>query len=91
MLWPQDMPKATTVVFAQNDSLVPLDLAIAQLKVSPLDVKLIVHPTATHGGFLLDHFFQLRLAGEVTELANTKASNAEVQTSVSTWSLSDEI
>ncbi len=90
MLWPQDMPKATTVVFAQNDSLVPLDLAVAQLKASPLDVKLIVHPTATHGGFLLDHLFQLRLAGEITELANTKASNTEVQTSVSTGSSSDE-
>ncbi|DBA90114.1 TPA: hypothetical protein ACH3X1_003430 [Trebouxia sp. C0004] len=90
MLWPQDMPKATTVVFAQNDSLVPLDLAVAQLKASCLDVKLIVHPTATHGGFLLDHLFQLRLAGEITELANTKASKAEVQTSVSTGSSSDE-
>ena len=79
MLWPQDMPKATTVVFAQNDSLVPLDLAVAQLKASPLDAKLIVHPTATHGGFLLDHFFQLRLVGEIKELANAKASHTEVE------------
>ena len=81
MLWPQDMPKATTVVFAQNDSLVPLDLAIAQMKASSLDAKLIVHPTATHGGFLLDHFFQLRLVGEIKELANSRASNAEVEIS----------
>lgn len=40
------MPKATTVVFAQNDFLVPMDLAVAQSKASALDVKLIVHPTS---------------------------------------------
>ncbi len=74
MLWPQDMPKATTVVFAIKDPMVPLDMAIAQLKASDVDANIIVHPTCSHGGFLLDHFFQKRLAGEIKLLANTMAS-----------------
>ena len=72
MLWPEDMPKATTVSLSANDDLVPKDLVLAQLEASPLAIKIIMHPTAGHGGYLLDQQFQENLVEEVRKLANTK-------------------
>ncbi|DBA73278.1 hypothetical protein WJX77_005167 [Trebouxia sp. C0004] len=72
MLWPEDMPKATTISLSANDDLVPNDLVVAQLEASPLPVKVIVHPTAGHGGYLLDQQFQENLIQEVKSLASTR-------------------
>jgi hypothetical protein len=74
MLWPEDMPEATSIVMSGNDSLVPTDLAAAQLKASSSKASVILHPTAMHGGFLLDPKFQLRLIEEVKALANAASS-----------------
>ena len=72
MLWPEDMPKATTISLSANDDLVPKDLVVAQLEASPLPVKVIVHPTAGHGGYLLDQQFQENLIQEVKSLVSTR-------------------
>ncbi len=72
MLWPEDMPKATTISLSANDDLVPKDLVVAQLEASPLPVKVIVHPTAGHGGYLLDQQFQENLIQEVKSLVGTR-------------------
>lgn len=69
MLWPEDMPQATTVSLSANDDLVPKDLVVAQLEASPLPAKIIVHPTAGHGGYLLDQQFQEGLVAEVQRMA----------------------
>ena len=73
MLWPEDMPKATTVSLSAKDDLVPKDLVLAQLEASPLPAKVIVHPTAGHGGYLLDQQFQENLVQEVKMLAGTRS------------------
>jgi len=49
-------------------------LAAAQLKASSSKASVILHPTAMHGGFLLDPKFQLRLIEEVKALANAASS-----------------
>ena len=72
MLWPEDMPQATTVSLSANDDLVPKDLVVAQLEASPLPANVIVHPTAGHGGYLLDQQFQVNLVAEVCKLAATR-------------------
>ena len=74
MLWPEDMPQATTVSLSANDDLVPRDLVVAQLQASPLPAKVIIHPTAGHGGYLLDQQFQQNLVAEVAELATRRSS-----------------
>ena len=73
MLWPEDMPQATTVSLSAYDDLVPKDLVLAQLEASPLPANVLVHPTAGHGGYLLDQQFQEGLVSEVQKLASTKA------------------
>ncbi|KAL3146801.1 hypothetical protein ABBQ38_014780 [Trebouxia sp. C0009 RCD-2024] len=69
MLWPEDMPQATTVSLSANDDLVPRDLVVAQLEASPLPAKVMVHPTAGHGGYLLDQQYQESLIVEVQRMA----------------------
>ena len=73
MLWPEDMPQATTVSLSANDDLVPRDLVLAQLEASPLPANVILHPTAGHGGYLLDQQFQETLVAEVRKLAMSVA------------------
>lgn len=69
MLWPEDMPQTTTVSLSANDDLVPKDLVVAQLKASPLPARVMVHPTAGHGGYLLDQQYQESLITEVQRMA----------------------
>ena len=73
MLWPEDMPQATTVSLSAYDDLVPADLVKAQLEASPLPANVLVHPTAGHGGYLLDQQYQENLISEVQKLASTQA------------------
>ena len=73
MLWPEDMPPATTISLSAHDDLVPRDLVLAQLEASPLPAKVMVHPTAGHGGYLLDQQWQENLIQEVKTLASTRA------------------
>ena len=49
MLWPEDMPAASTVSLSANDDLVPCDLVRAQMEASPKGANVLVHPTAGHG------------------------------------------
>ena len=49
MLWPEDMPAASTISLSANDDLVPCDLVRAQMEASPKGAKVLVHPTAGHG------------------------------------------
>lgn len=74
MLWPEDMPAATTVSLSAKDDLVPCDLVHAQLKAAANDVKVLVHPTAGHGGYLVDHEYQKALVQEVKSLASRRAT-----------------
>ena len=73
MLWPQDMPKASTVSISANDSLVPFDLVRAQLQNASSGTKVLIHPTAGHGAYLLDGKYQKTLALEVKSLASRTA------------------
>lgn len=73
MLWPEDMPAACTVSISANDNLVPFDLVRAQIKAAETSPKVIVHPTAGHGAYLLDGKYQHMLALEVKSLASRKA------------------
>mmetsp|Transcript_17579 Transcript_17579/g.52802 ORF Transcript_17579/g.52802 Transcript_17579/m.52802 type:complete len:1028 (-) Transcript_17579:267-3350(-) len=70
MLWPEDMAGAPSlVVLSARDDLVPFDLVRAQLAASKeCGVEVVVHPTAGHGGFLVDEAFQRRLAQNVARL-----------------------
>ena len=68
------MPAASTVSLSANDDLVPCELVHAQLKAAPNGAKVLVHPTAGHGGYLVDHEYQKALVQEVKELASRRAT-----------------
>lgn len=68
MLWPEDMEGAKAiVVLSFNDDLVPVHQVIAQMK-EVRSVELITHPSAGHGGFLMDQQFQGRIAAAVAHM-----------------------
>ncbi len=69
MLWPQDMPTFTLVVLSTMDDLVPFQLVRTQIKAAERPIKLVEHPTAGHGGFLVDWAFQDRIANLTAVLA----------------------
>ncbi len=61
MLWPDDMPKdATVIVLSAHDDLVPVGLVRKQLEAAGSSARVLLHPTAGHGGFLVDLPFQVR-------------------------------
>lgn len=74
MLWPEDMPAASTVSLSAHDDLVPCELVHAQLKAAANGAKVLVHPTAGHGGYLVDHKYQEQLVEEVRSLASRRAT-----------------
>ena len=74
MLWPEDMPASCTVSLSANDDLVPCELVHAQLKAATNGAKVLVHPTAGHGGYLVDHEYQTVLLREVRNLASRRAT-----------------
>jgi hypothetical protein len=57
-LWPEDMPEKVLVVLAEDDDLVPSQLVATQLKRHCSAAQIMHHPTAGHGGFLLDFPWQ---------------------------------
>lgn len=59
MLWPEDMPKDTLIALSQHDDLVPVGLVKRQLEAANSKARVLLHPTASHGGFLLDVPFQV--------------------------------
>ena len=61
MLWPEDMPANSLVVLSHNDDLVPSPLVAAHLAESHPGAVVLYHPTAGHGGFLLDRPFQQQM------------------------------
>jgi hypothetical protein len=67
MLWPEDMPRGRTlVVLSAHDDLVPVELVSRQLAAAAAAdggrprARVLLHPTAGHGGFLVDQPFQVR-------------------------------
>lgn len=64
-LWPEDMPDRALVVLAQEDDLVPATLVATQLKLHAPGAKVMHHPTAGHGGFLLDLPWQWKMVSHV--------------------------
>jgi homoserine acetyltransferase len=71
MLWPEDMPAGKTlVVLSTHDDLVPVDLVSRQLEAATEAAgapcaRVLVHPTAGHGGFLVDVPFQVSFRASV--------------------------
>ena len=61
MLWPEDMPTNSLVVLSHNDDLVPSPLVAAHLAEAHPTACVLYHPTAGHGGFLLDLPFQQQM------------------------------
>ena len=61
MLWPCDMPAHALVVLSHNDDLVPSPLVAAQLAQQHANATVLYHPTAGHGGFLVDLPFQRQM------------------------------
>ena len=58
MLWPDDMPSRTVVALSHDDDLVPSPLVAAHLAHASPSTRVLYHPTAGHGGMLLDLRFQ---------------------------------
>ena len=61
MLWPEDMPRHALVVLSHNDDLVPSPLVAAHLAQARPGAAVLYHPSAGHGGFLLDLPFQAQM------------------------------
>ncbi|KAK9841742.1 hypothetical protein WJX81_000194 [Elliptochloris bilobata] len=60
-LWPADLPPASLAVLSAGDDLVPSRLIAAQLEQHGSPCQVLVHPTAPHGGFLLDSKFRRQM------------------------------
>lgn len=74
MLWPEDMPRdRTLVVLSAHDDLVPVELVSRQLEAAAEAdggrprARVLLHPTAGHGGFLVDLPFQVLRGKSVSE------------------------
>jgi len=78
MLWPADMPAATLVALAHGDDLVPSPLVARHLAASAPGAKVMYHPTAGHGGVLLDWGWQAELVAEMGALLDVPARRVEV-------------
>ena len=68
MLWPEDLPRRAVITAACQDDLVPATMVAAQLQAARSSAVLMLHPTAGHGGFLLDGAFQAQLVREMCSL-----------------------
>ncbi|KAK9804722.1 hypothetical protein WJX72_001924 [[Myrmecia] bisecta] len=58
MLWPHEMPRDALIVLSAKDDLVPGELVKVQLQASNSPARVMYHPTAGHGGFLVDFEWQ---------------------------------
>lgn len=61
MLWPQDMPAHALVALSEKDDLVPAPLVAKHILDAHATASVMYHPTAGHGGFLIDLPWQRRL------------------------------
>ena len=56
------------IAAACEDDLVPAQMVARQLQVAKSSACVMLHPTAGHGGFLLDAAFQARLVSEIRDV-----------------------
>eukprot|EP00884_Botryococcus_braunii_P016768 jgi/Botrbrau1/3775/Bobra.0183s0010.1 len=70
-LWPEDMPEKVLVVLAQDDDLVPAPLVATQLERHAPLTEVMHHPTAGHGGFLLDFPWQWDMVSRLKNMLQT--------------------
>ena len=84
MLWPEDMPRGRTlVVLSAHDDLVPVELVSRQLEAAAEAdggrprARVLLHPTAGHGGFLVDQPFQVPGQNSVLERSSRVQSLAD--------------
>jgi len=75
-LWPHDMPAATLVALAHGDDLVPSPLVARHLAASAPGARVLYHPTAGHGGVLLDWAWQKGLVDGMGPLLDAPARGA---------------
>lgn len=54
MLWPEDMPPHALVILSDADDLVPSALVAKHISDAHTTATVMYHPTAGHGGFLVD-------------------------------------
>ncbi len=54
MLWPEDMPPHALVILSDADDLVPSPLVAKHISDAHTTATVMYHPTAGHGGFLVD-------------------------------------
>ena len=57
ILWPEDMPGRTLLALSALDDLVPSTLVVSQCQQAESAATLLLHPTAGHGGQLIDAAF----------------------------------
>lgn len=57
ILWPHDMPQRTLLALSAQDDLVPSTLVVGQCHHAASPARLLLHPTAGHGGQLMDSAF----------------------------------
>ena len=68
MLWPEDLPQRALIAAACQDDLVPAEMVARQLHLAQHSAVVMLHPTACHGGFLLDAEFQARLVSNIRNM-----------------------
>jgi len=54
MLWPEDVPAKTAIFMGMNDELLPAELIADHFRVEKSKATVMLHPTASHGNYLLD-------------------------------------
>lgn len=68
MLWPEDMPSAAVIAAGCEDDLVPARMVAQHLQAAQSGAVVMLHPTAGHGGFLVDSTFQDQLVRHIGRL-----------------------
>ena len=68
MLWPEDLPARTVIAASCNDDLVPAEMVSRQLREAKSSAIMMLHPTACHGGFLVDTEFQGQLIQHIQSI-----------------------
>ncbi|EIE23278.1 hypothetical protein COCSUDRAFT_47573 [Coccomyxa subellipsoidea C-169] len=69
MLWPEDMPPHALVILSDADDLVPSPLVAKHISDAHTTATVMYHPTAGHGGFLVDLPWQRQMVQGIKDLA----------------------
>ncbi|BDA49445.1 hypothetical protein COCOBI_14-0620 [Coccomyxa sp. Obi] len=69
ILWPEDMPAHALVALSDKDDLVPSPLVAKHISDAHPTATVMYHPTAGHGGFLIDIPWQRSLVQGIKRLA----------------------